>query len=58
MKVTIKLMARDETGKQHTITIDGTVTVADLTDMKLLWQAERAINERANIRCHISLHED
>jgi len=58
MKVLIELMSRDLQGHEHKITIDGTVAIANLTDIKLLWEAERTINERATIRCHINLRED
>lgn len=57
MKITIKLNKRISTGEMKVITIEGTTDAVSTDDMKILWDAEHAINQHTHVRCHLSVHE-
>lgn len=57
LKITITLISRNAQGRQHKVSTSAMMADASLTTLKMLWDAERAINELTPIRCHLSIEE-
>jgi hypothetical protein len=55
MKVTIKLLTRDKSGKQTTTVVEGEIINPTAHLERDMWDVERAINEHTSIRCHVEI---